>query len=216
MPRDTIVQSGGAPTSPVSPSLWVDLDTPQPMLSPSVPTFASTAARDAAWPVPYPGALCITTDTNTQWQYFALVGSLGAGWYKAFGVLAHVVQTTDSAQISSAGADFMTTPSIALPAGRRIGVIHHLNLASVVADSSGFYSYCKMDGAAQGTAQGAQRVTQFNKIPGPGVLAHGEITFSPAAGNHTFVVTIVGITQNVTLVGGQDNAYHEIRDLGAA
>lgn len=211
MPRDVIAQSGGAPTSPISPSLWVDLDTPQSMLTPSIPTFASVAARDAAWTSPYVGAQCIITDTGTLWQYFAT-----PGWYKVFGVLAHIVQTTDSAQISSAGADFMTTTSIAIPAGRRIGVVHHLNVASMVADSSGFYSYCKMDGALQGTAQGAQRLTQFNKIPGPGVLAHGEITFSPAAGNHIFVVTIVGITQNVMLVGAQDNAYHEIRDLGAA
>ena len=48
----------------------------------SVPAFATTAARDAAWPSPPNGALCVTTDTNTLWQR---IGGVWVGDAWAFG-----------------------------------------------------------------------------------------------------------------------------------
>src|SRR5262245_23357341 len=67
-PDEVQVTHQPAPTSTTT-DLWVDLDTPNPMGTPSIPTFPSTTVRDSTWPASsaYAGAMCVTTDTNTVW-----------------------------------------------------------------------------------------------------------------------------------------------------
>jgi hypothetical protein len=190
MPRDTIVQSGGAPSSPVSPSLWVDLDTPQPMLSPSVPTFASTAARDAAWPNPYVGALCVTTDTGSLWQYFATTG-----WYKPFGVIGIAELTSVQGSITSIVDVTSLSISITVPAGRRVKFTAQAMLQSTVAGDYGRFDLT--DGAGSITYQtnqmqlgGSAIGMSFSKsqTPGAGTFTY-KLRVSRTAGTGTLTVS---------------------------
>jgi hypothetical protein len=191
MPRDTIVQSGGAPSSPVSPSLWVDLDTPQPMLSPSDPVFASTAARDAAWPNPYVGALCVTTDTGSLWQYFATTG-----WYRPFGVLGFAELTSAQGSITNTLVDVTSLSiTITVPAGRRVKFTAQAMLQSTVAGDYGRFDLTSSDGsityqAHQMQLGGSSIGMSFSKsqLPGAGTFTY-KLRVGRTAGTGTLTVS---------------------------
>jgi hypothetical protein len=209
MPRDVLVQSGGAPTAPITPTLYVDLDTPQPMLAPSIPTFASTAARDAAWPTPYVGAQCITTDTGTLWQYFTT-----QGWYKPFSVLYSFTDTANYTVNFGATTTFITSSSITVPAGRRLR-LSYMNAQAV--GSSPDYSLVNLlvDGATAVDRTSLWIPTSAGgNSTGPNVWA----TVAPTAGAHTFGLSIsrTGTTGSTTFYGSNWSHRFEVQDMGAA
>jgi hypothetical protein len=188
--------AAGAPTDLAFATVSAGLG-PYPLI------FATTAARDAALPTPAAGQMCVTADTGTIWQYFTT-----QGWYKTFAVL---WRGTHSANIAGIGTgpppqDLLTSPSIAVPANRRISVHTHFWCEFL---NNGAYFAVKMDGVVQ-----AGRTAQFNVLPGPAML-DGESTFTPAAGTHTFTATCAATsgTFNVNTVG--EAGYMEVRDWGA-
>jgi len=195
-----------APTA-TSVELWVDLDTPQPMLMPSIPAFATVAARDAAWTTPYAGAMCVTIDTGTQWQYFATSGSWTAGWYKVFGRLGTYRFTSHAGPTTAYSIGALTIPT---PPGRILKSKLHINLSG---SATGVYAYARVDSVNQTS----WRYFQANAFPGsPGGLAlYGEVTHTPTAGSHTYDAAITAAS-NFEVWGDTDVTWFEVWDAGAA
>lgn len=198
MPSEIIVSSDGvAPTLP-GLDLWVDTTTPASMQQPSIPAFSSVAARDAAWPTPYSGALCVTTDTGTMWQY------IGNMWWAPFGRVNQYYMPASINGIGSGGYDMAGTTAT-YPAGRRIKVLAH-----ILMDGNATYPYCyvKLDGASQG-----HRLWQMQNFTNQ-ILWEASITVTPSAGSHTITIGFVTTTGTINLTTGY--CYYEIWDAGAA
>lgn len=168
-----------------------------------VPAFTGTAQRDTQWISPPDGAMCVTVDTGTRWQ------RVGSTWYRPNSTLARVVASAQVTGIGTGGYDLTSTSAIAIPAGRRIAVVAHLNFSG---SGGGVYTAAKMDGTVQ-----TSRIAQINTLsPTAGEILEGQCPLTPSAGSHTFTISIVGVGGTVTLEGAADPGWYEIRDLGAA
>src|SRR5262245_1427532 len=79
------------------------------------PAFTGTAQRDSQWAAPPDGAVCVTGDTDTFWQY------LGGAWYTPFRRISGVSRTTSPAT-AAAETVVVTAPAATVPANRQIRV----------------------------------------------------------------------------------------------
>ena len=138
MPRETLVQASVPTLNGTVPSLWVDTGTPQPMLSPSIPVFASTAARDSTWTTPYNGAMCVTTDTYAVWIYQS-----GAWQRQGVWTVGYQYGTTDVSVYPSAGP--ITQVNFTAVTGHRY-LVQAENYYGVASGTGGLAQYLRLDG----------------------------------------------------------------------
>jgi len=229
---DEVVVAGGAEPTSLALDLWVDLDGVASAAGqvPSggaalqalfkntstdfdtgwqnaPPIFASTAARDAAWPSPPNGAMCTTTDTGALWQRISGV------WYKPNSLLARAVLSTDVNGIGTGGATLITTGTVYIPSGRWIQILGHLNM-------NGLANGCYMWGRVDASAYLGHRLAQFNgAASSSGFLLHGSaMTNTPtyvAVGNHTFSIGVNALSGTINTVTTADPGYIEVYDMGA-
>lgn len=169
-----------------------------------VPQFTNVAQRDAQWPAPPNGAVCVTVDTGRLWQ------RIGGVWFQPFTVLgsAQIVSNTGAVSAETAMGVNVT---VTLPAGRRIrleAMVRGVNLS--VTSAAGFVRI--KEGAAQ------FQETQF--AASPSLASSGAFiaaTIAPSGGVHTYglYLAAVGGTAYVTAGGGFPCTL-DVIDMGAA
>lgn len=165
-------------------------------------SYATAAARDAAWAAPSNGALAVTLDTGSIWQ------RIGGAWYRPNSRLARITNTTQIASVSTA-TDIGTTPSIAIPAGRNIALVAKMMCTFL---NNGGALWAKMDGVAV-----AGKIDQISTNSASYVALKGQALVTPAAGSHTFTVSVAPTSGTLNVEGAYDNPnWFEVWDVGPA
>ena len=163
--------------------------------------YSSKAALDADWGYPPEGAMAVTTDNGRIYQY------LSSTWYTPNRTLHRQVHSTQQAGVGTGGFDLVTSPSLFIPAGRRIELVGHYNL-------SGTGTIAVLYGKQGGVIM-TGRMAQLNAIGGGAILHGSTIAAISTAGAYTFTNSIQTGSGTVTIESGADPGWYEVRDIGA-
>ena len=155
----------------------------------TVQTYSSTADRDAQWPTPKDGAVCVTLDTNTVWiRQSGLWVNVWTGTRPPSaprGTLAQAAAVANSASTTTSVA-WVTAPAVTVDGTRRVRVsFTGLLNPGTAADQS-----------ALQVADGATILQIAQKLPSSTVGSQGRQTVTsfwqgvPAAGPHTYVLQV--------------------------
>jgi hypothetical protein len=168
--------------------------------------FATTAARDAAWPNPPDGATCVVTATNTFYQ------RISGMWYTPFAVIGYVDRQSNAGP-QGVEAAFMNTPSIVVPPNRRIMVECGFRGINTSAPNTNSFLRIRQGTTVAGAELvGVQVPANSTQAGNGGVLAR---PLNNPASPLQVCVTLEGQSNNATLQATPTSpCWLQLRDVG--
>lgn len=167
-------------------------------------TTVSTATGGEYMVGPCAGTLIYNASTS-RW----LLTNVRYGGYLPNRTLYKQIHSTNQSGITTTESTLYTTPSITFPANRKISLVAHFYCTFL---NNGCYFRYVVDGALPNS--GLDQIARVDQTSAAQIL-HGECTYTPTAGAHTFGLVTGALSGTYNIRGDQVWGYFEVRDMGA-
>lgn len=176
-----------------------------------VPVFASTAERDAQWPAPPQGAMCVVLSVTYQ--------RVGSQWYPLLSRVAYISRTTNGPS-AAAESIVLTSPAFTFPSSRLVRVQAGWRNAGVNTAGEAIIIRLREGTSTAGTQIADSIVNLAPSGPQVGTGSGGIIAacYTPAAGTKQWILTTASTTANPVNINGQAGSpiWLSVTDEGSA